>query len=374
MTVSLSPNVITAISAVFGALVGSFLNVCIYRLPLGLSVRTPARSYCPHCRKTIPWWENLPILSWLLLRGRCSTCKSPIHIRYLLVEVLTALLFAAAAIVIPYHSPLLLLPYFTLLGILIVATFVDLEHMIIPDEITWGGAVAGLIFSLLLPELHSAQSNTQAFLSSLLGAGFGFGSLWAIATLGRLAFGRKRMTFATPTPVRWIRNGDEAELSVGEDLSPWGDFFFRGTEKIRMGVLSGDIDGKPVMKSEALWTLNHIQFSLSTQSSAQSHDLNQIDKINLQIEWLVFPREAMGFGDVKFLAAIGSFLGWRAALFTIVAASCLGALYGLFTLLIGKRQWSAIPFGPYLATAALIWIATGPNLVAAYWALVSVAH
>jgi len=159
----ISPTLISLGSAIFGALVGSFLNVCIYRLPLGQSVKTPARSFCPHCHKTIPWWENIPVLSWLLLRGRCSSCSNPISSRYLLGEILTATLFWAVATRFATPDPLLLLPYFALLGILIVGTFVDLEHMIIPDEITWGGALAGLLSSTLLPSLH----HTQGWLNGL---------------------------------------------------------------------------------------------------------------------------------------------------------------------------------------------------------------
>jgi leader peptidase (prepilin peptidase)/N-methyltransferase len=358
------PVVISGASAVLGALVGSFLNVCIYRLPRDLSVRTPARSYCPNCRKTIPWWENVPILSWLLLRGRCSTCKQPISPRYLLVELLTSVLFWSAALKFGPVNPTLLLPYFVLLGILIVATFVDLEHMIIPDQITWGGVAAGAAISLAVPALHGASSASAGLAQSLLGAGAGYGLLWAVVELGRLAFGRKRTIFQDPTPAVWVRNGDEAELIIGDEMTPWGDFFFRGNEKIRMGVCTGEIDGRPVQKGEVVWTLN--QLTLPDTKL----DLNQTDRVSLQIEWIVLPREAMGFGDVKFLAAIGAFLGWKATLFTVMAASLMGAFFGVFTLLIGRRGWAAIPFGPYLAAGALLWVAAGPAMIAAYWQLI----
>lgn len=350
-----------ALCAVFGAVVGSFLNVCIYRLPRDLSVRKPARSFCPQCKKTISWWENLPILSWILLRGRCSGCKAPIPARYPLVEALTALLFWTAATHITPHNLGLLPAYFTLLAILIVATFVDLEHMIIPDEVTWGGVFAGAFFSAITPSLHGDTSWLRALCSSLLGAGVGYAILWLVVELGRLAFGKKRSVFASPTDLIWVRNGEEATLTVAEDVCPWSDFFYRGNEQIRMGVIAGEVDGRPVAKGEFVWNLNTIS------SGSESWDLNRIDKIRLQIEWIVLPREAMGFGDVKFLAALGAFIGWKGALFSVVAASGLGAVLGLALSILRNRKGAAIPFGPYLAVGALLWVLCGPQLVAWYW-------
>lgn len=365
-TPSLPPLLITAGSVLFGSMVGSFLNVCIYRLPRGLSVCSPARSYCPHCSKTIPWWENVPILSWLLLRGRCSRCKEAIHVRYLLVEILTALLFGAAAAFLPLVSPLLLLPIFTLLGILIVATFVDMEHMIIPDEITWGGVAAGALFAVLLPALHHATSALGGLWLSLLGAAVGYGVLWAVVELGRLVFGKKRTVFHEPTRVLWRRNGDEADLTIGADQTPWGDFFVRGTEQIRMGVRGIAIDGRAVPGTGILWTLNHMRISTPAGVGEKAVELDRVNEITLRAQWMLSPREVMGFGDVKFLAAIGAFLGWEATVFTVAAASCLGTGYGLVTLLMGKRKWPPLPFAPYLTGGAIAWIIDGPRIVEAY--------
>jgi leader peptidase (prepilin peptidase)/N-methyltransferase len=359
-------SLITAASVVLGALIGSFLNVCIYRLPLGLSVWSPARSYCPHCRKTIPWWENFPIVSWITLRGRCSTCKNPIHVRYLLVELLAAVLFGAGAAFLPLDPPLLLLPTFTLLGMFIVATAVDLEHMIIPDEITLGGVGAGVVFSILQPALHGSSTRLHAFGLSVLGAATGYFILWAVAELGRLALGRKRIRFQYTTPALWIRNKDEAQLIVCDEVTPWSELFVRGTENIRMGVDRGDIDGAAVSTSVALWTLNQIQIFEPPHAPKKPVDLDLVNRISLQIHWMVIPREVMGFGDVKFLAAIGAFLGWKATLFTLAAASCLAAFYALVTLLIGRCQWAAIPFGPFLAAGGLIWIINGPRILESY--------
>jgi leader peptidase (prepilin peptidase)/N-methyltransferase len=363
---------IPALSALFGALVGSFLNVCIYRLPLDLSVRTPSRSFCPSCKRTLPWWENIPILSWLLLRARCAGCKTPIPCRYPLVEALTAFLFWGASVQLHSQPLLVLLPVFTLVSLLIVATFIDIEHMIIPNEITWGGVGAALLFSLLIPALHGVSSPLQGLAQSLLGAALGYGLLWAIAELGHLLLGKKRVSFPEPTPTLWTRKGEEADLQIGEETTAWGDFFFRGSEEVHMGILSGEIDGRELTESEAVWTLNQlrieteIETETEEQTVVQTFDLNQTDRVRLQIMWLVFPREAMGFGDVKFLAAIGAFLGWKAVLFTLMAGCSAGALIGSL-LKLSKKNAGAIPFGPYLAFGALLWIAAGPAMVQAYW-------
>src|SRR5439155_13947775 len=125
---------------VFGSIVGSFLNVCIHRLPLGQSIVSPP-SHCPHCKYSIPWYLNIPLLTWLYLRGRCRNCGAPISVRYFLVVLLTATLFLSCWLSFGRQSAWLALVYATFLSGLIAATFIDFEHFIIPDEITIGGMV-----------------------------------------------------------------------------------------------------------------------------------------------------------------------------------------------------------------------------------------
>src|SRR6476660_5852166 len=118
-----------------GSCVGSFLNVCIYRMPLGLSVVSPP-SHCPHCKYSIPFYLNIPLVTWLYLRGKCKNCGAPISIRYFLVELLTALTFLGSWLHFGRQSVALALIYSIFLSGLIVATATDFEHIIIPDEIT----------------------------------------------------------------------------------------------------------------------------------------------------------------------------------------------------------------------------------------------
>jgi len=158
-----------AAAAAFGAVIGSFLNVVIYRLPLQKSVVWPS-SACPHCARELMWYENIPVLSYLALRGRCRTCGAGISLQYPLVEAITALMFAAAWW---YFGPGPLLASRLIFGgALLVLFAIDLEHHLLPNAITLPGIVAGFVFSLF---------TAPGWRSSLIGLAVGGGVLWAIA-------------------------------------------------------------------------------------------------------------------------------------------------------------------------------------------------
>lgn len=174
----------------FGACIGSFLNVCIYRIPRELSVVRP-RSACPACGAMIAWYDNIPLVSWALLRARCRHCSVRISARYALVELLTGLLFLF--VWLRFGFSLLTPVYMLVLSGLILGTFVDLEHMIIPDRVTLGGIAAGLLLSPLVPALHGTEDRWAAALAAGRGAFAGAGILYAVALAGRWVFKKDAM-------------------------------------------------------------------------------------------------------------------------------------------------------------------------------------
>jgi leader peptidase (prepilin peptidase)/N-methyltransferase len=334
-----------------GAAIGSFLNVCIYRLPRDLSVNEPSRSFCPSCKSPIPWYQNLPLLSWLLLRGRCAQCGNKIAFRYFAVELITALLFLAVWRTFPWQ---IAVAYWALVALLIAATFIDFEHFIIPDQITIGGTVAGVIASVIVPQLMSTDSRLVASVRSLLAAALGYILLWLVLEGGKIAFGRKRIRLDAPEPFTWKRHDDDADFVVGEERSLWSDHFARESDRLLLHCDAARIDQRSYDGVTLEFHYNRVTVG------SEEFMLDTVDDIAGVVRELQIPREAMGRGDLKFLAAIGAFLGWRGVLFSIFGGSLLGSVVGLVTLVLGKRVWSAkLPFGPYLAVGALVWMFFG---------------
>jgi leader peptidase (prepilin peptidase)/N-methyltransferase len=348
---------------VLGAAVGSFLNVCIYRWPADLSINKPRRSFCPACKQPIPWYRNLPLISWILLRGRCASCGAKIAFRYFAVELISALLFLAIWQSFPWQMAI---AYWLFVSLLIVGTFIDLEHFIIPDRVTIGGVVAGVTCSLAVPALMETDSRVAACVRSLLAAMLGYVILLIVLEAGKIAFGRKRIQFDDPTPFTWTKRGDDADLVVGTEESLWSDYFAREKDRLLLECDEARID----QHSYGTVTLDFRYDRVTAEGDViMLDDLTQISGVTRE---LVIPREAMGRGDLKFLAAIGAFVGWRAVLFSLFAGSLLGSIMGLITLVIGKRVWSAkLPFGPYLAFGALSWMFFGDTFLRWYAGLLN---
>jgi leader peptidase (prepilin peptidase)/N-methyltransferase len=197
-----------ALVFVLGACFGSFFNVCIYRIPRGMSIRKPD-SHCYRCGQPLRWFDNVPLFTYWIRRGRCRYCGARFSSRYFLVELLTALLWTAAFVV--YCNPwrgysLVFIPAFAFVSLLVIATFTDIDHWIIPDRISLGGAVAGFIFSLIPPIASDPRNPLAGGLSelpipaalmppinSLVGAAAGFGGLWLVGWAGTLIFRKEAM-------------------------------------------------------------------------------------------------------------------------------------------------------------------------------------
>ncbi len=348
-----------------GLCVGSFLNVVIYRVPLGLSVNEPKRSFCPHCKTPIKAWHNLPVLGWLWLRGKCASCGAGISIRYPLVEVLTGILFLAVWLACWPADPWLALPLSVLVSILIAATFIDLDHLIIPDGLTWGGVVAGVGFSMLFPALHGLQHWWDSMLWSAIGAVSGYLLLWGVVEMGKLAFGRKKIAFANPAKFSWRHAGEEdAELVIDGEVEKWSELFSRESDRLELTCDHVEIADRRFEDVTLTCYYNRLDLP------GASYPLSVVEAFSGVVRSAVVPREAMGFGDVKFLAAIGAFLGWKAVLFAVASGSLIGSVLGLATVPLTRgAQGLRLPFGPFLAAGALIWILAGRLLLDWYLGL-----
>jgi leader peptidase (prepilin peptidase) / N-methyltransferase len=351
----------SVVAFILGACVGSFLNVCIYRLPRSLSINEPRRSFCPACKTQIPWHQNLPLVSWLLLRARCARCGAHIPIRYFLVELLTALSFFIIWKSFPWQMAI---TYWVLLALVIAATFIDFEHFIIPDEITIGGTVGGLIACLAVPQLMNTDRRLPALLISAASATLGYALLWLVLEGGKIVFGKKRIRLEKPTTFSWTRHGEDADFVVGEEKSLWSDFFAREKDQLLLHCSSAKVADGEFTEVVLRFHYNRLQLG------AETFELDHLDEITGTANEIEIPREAMGRGDLKFLACIGAFLGWRAVLFAIFAGSLYGSAIGLVTLILGKRVWSLkLPFGPYLALGAITWMFCGDSIVRWYQTL-----
>ena len=174
----------------FGTLLGSFLNVCIWRMPREQSIVTP-RSRCPSCQHPIAWYDNIPLVSYVLLGAKCRYCRAPIVWRYPLVEALTGV--ATASVFARFGTGAVGFVYLTFLCGLIISSFIDFEFQIIPDEISLGGLVLGVIASALLPELHGTPSRLLALERSVIGLLVGGGLLYATGMMGEFLFKKEAM-------------------------------------------------------------------------------------------------------------------------------------------------------------------------------------
>ncbi|MBI2569184.1 MAG: prepilin peptidase [Candidatus Schekmanbacteria bacterium] len=185
-------SLIRVFAFLFGAVIGSFLNVCIYRLPLHLSIVRP-RSACPACGALIPAYHNVPLLSYIVLRGRCAKCRTAISPRYFIVELLSAVL--SLALMVRYGPTFAYGAYFVFAAALLVITYIDLDHQIIPDRISLPGIAVGLALAALGPVLPArlAGNYEVTLAESALGLVAGAGGLFAIAYGYLLLTGREGM-------------------------------------------------------------------------------------------------------------------------------------------------------------------------------------
>jgi leader peptidase (prepilin peptidase)/N-methyltransferase len=248
---------------IFGLVIGSFLNVVIYRLPRHESIVEPG-SHCPSCGKPIKPYDNIPVLSYIILRGKCRYCHAVISPRYPVVELLTGFIFVL--VYLKYGLSIDTLVLLILCASLIAITFIDIDHRIIPDKISYPGTIIGFLSSFFV----SINNPINAIIGMLVGSGILF----------LTAFLYKAFT----------------------------------------GI------------------------------------------------------EGMGMGDVKLMAMIGAFLGWEAAIFTVIISAFIGSLIGIgFILFAGKGKRYAIPYGPFISVSVVIYLFYGKFLIDIYLRMIGYA-
>ncbi len=345
--------------AMFGACVGSFLNVVIYRVPRGMSVNEPRRSFCPDCRKEIPWYLNMPILSWLLLRGRSACCHKPIPARYCIVEVLTALLFAGIA----WHfspDPLVAQILLCVWGAIMLAVFyIDLELMEVQPVLTGLAVVPGLGMAGLAPWLIEPMALTaeEGLLWSLFGAASGFLLLKMVAVLGRLFFGRQHSEYAEDRPWQLQQAGDDLELMIGEERYLWSELFMEEANRLCLhGATISTGSNQP----------GTITFGVSSATTEDGTiiELENHEQLSGTCRGFSTRKEAMGSGDAHIALAIGAVCGWQGVLFALVVGSFVGIAQALAAK-IGRGV--PMPFGPAFITGAGVYLFFGQSLINAYF-------
>lgn len=345
-------------AVMIGACIGSFLNVVIYRLPIGLSVNKPKRSFCPLCKNQLTIWQNLPVVSWIFLRGKCAHCAAPIPFRYIAVEIVTALLFGLVWWMFPPQVAVFL---WVLMGLFVAITWIDAEHLIIPTNLTWGGSVVGLIACAVYPQLPSLAGYGDVWWHGLLGGGIGwiagFFGLWAVVELGKKAFGKKAMKY--DKEVEWCLRepvgDDDPMLFVvdGEEI-PWWDVFSRKTDRLIVDATEVVVDGGETGGGQLIIRDTEIELA-----DGRVFELEKMVSLSGRARGVVIPREAMGMGDVHLLGMIGAFFGGSGVFFSLFAAS----LFAIVAAVIGRIGFGKqLPFGPFLAMGAAAWMFGGWKL------------
>ncbi len=337
-----------------GAMVGSFLNVCIHRMPRDESVFHPP-SHCPKCGYRIPWGLNIPVVTWFWLRGKCRGCKEPISVRYVIIEMITTAFFVACWLRLGREQPGVARAMAVLMAIFIGSTVIDFEHVIIPDAFTLGGTVMGFVLSALVPAMHGAEVPTVSMKQSALGILVGAGVVYLVLRGGKLLFGRQRIRL--PEDSRVVFTETALVLPTGQELH-YDELFYRRGDTVVF-------QAKQVELPDRGYANQRVRIQLRrepplVQIGDEQLDATQVVHLEAVTSEISCPREAMGLGDVKFMACIGAFLGWQATLFSFALSSMLGAAVGVLLIVMGKKEWSGrLPFGPYIAIAATIWVFGG---------------
>lgn len=385
----------TCVVVLLGACVGSFLNVVVWRLPRGESLVSPP-SHCPKCGASIRPWENIPILSWLILRGRCAHCGQPISMRYPLVEAATALLFLGVWLRIwNTGMPLSSLPNGLFLAAALLAiTLIDMDHCRIPNKITYPGMLLAGLTALLwpasrvrrfpstvaaeavldfprhlyawLPDPLLATARHIALLDVLAGTLVGALALGALLEIGKRIWGFSRHCPPTPASLEI----DAESVTLSNTRHTWSEMFARRSDTFAA-------------------TVSNVRVALNDEAECRCYALDAPAKLTVRKGVLTIagdrvpvprlqhvsgmardwrtPREVMGMGDVKLLAMLGAFLGPEAVLPVLMLSALGGSVTGLIRYIAFRhRHRPYLAYAPFLAAAAMAWFFAGAELAVWY--------
>lgn len=354
-----TPWLLPLFFGLFGACVGSFLNVVIYRMPRGLSVNEPRRSFCPQCKAPIPWYLNLPVLSYLMLRGRTACCGRHYTARYCVVELVCALLFAAIAWYFCTDDIITQVLLCVWVADMLACFCIDWEQMVVLPSLTLIAAVAGVGVSLLSPWFSGEGIEPlQGLMSSLSGAFGGFLLFRLVALAGKFFFGRRQQAFDAPQEwlLRQAADGEDVELLIGGERLLWSDLFMESSN--RFTLLAGTESSHESGAGELVFTVDSLTLPDGTKLSLEEHD-----ELRGTCRGYASRKEAMGSGDAWLALAIGALCGWQGVVFALVGGSFIG-IGAAVVARIGRG--TPMPFGPALIAAACIWLFWGTELAAAY--------
>lgn len=337
----------------FGACIGSFLNVVIYRLPRGLSVNEPSRSFCPHCKKEIPWYLNLPIISWLLLRGKSACCGQRIPVRYWLVETACATLFALIAWYFCLDDIFTQILLCAWVALMLACFCIDLEQMVVMLSLTVSAFVVGVLLSGLAPWMvePTALEPSEGLLYSLKGAVGGFILFRLIGWIGSLLFGRRAGSFKeyVPWTLRQTPDGEDIELTLGEEKMLWSRLFMEPSN--RFVLKEATLDSREIARDSLEFRVDCLCLP-----GGERIELESVESLSGTAKGYAARRAAMGSGDAWLALAIGAVGGWQGVLFSLVAGSFIGLVWAAIARIgFGKPM----PFGPALILAAVVWLFFG---------------
>ncbi len=368
--------------ALLGALIGSFANVVIYRLPRGESVAFPG-SHCPNCGHELGALELVPVLSWAALRARCRGCKTAISARYPLVETLVALGFFALALRYPPQTlGLTVLPLLALFVLLIILSAIDVDTQLLPDVLTFpalGVALAGTL-------VYAPESGLPTLTSALYGACLGAGVLALLNRVGALLLRR----FADTRERLWPVGMDQVNVAALAGTFGWPFGLLGAAASLLLNTVTRRTLRLPEPLLYGLWFIAVVALTvlLPNPLTAASGSLVAAGGAALvgALYWWLYelknPEErdaepadddepvAMGFGDVKLAGVLGALLGAQNLLVALLLAFVFGAVGGLVGKALGKGR--VVPFGPYLVLGALVALFYGTSLVAWYLGLMAV--